>query len=123
MMPLPSPTFWPTMARAVLGRCPKCGKGKLFAGYLKQVEQCAVCGERFGHIRADDGPAWLTILVVGHILATLILAIAPNTDWPDWMGTLIWCTVALALILVILPRSKGLFIAIIWRSGCLGTGK
>ena len=51
------------VARALMGRCPACGQGKLMRGYLKQVENCAACGESFGQIRADTG---VTILMVTH---------------------------------------------------------
>ena len=54
---------WPAIVRAVSGRCPACGGGKFFKSYLHQVDRCSVCGESFGQIHADDGPAWLTI---GH---------------------------------------------------------
>jgi len=54
-------------ARALMGRCPCCGKGKLMKSYLKQVENCSVCGESFGQIRADDAAPWLTIILVGHV--------------------------------------------------------
>ena len=53
--------------RGLLGRCPCCGQGKLMKSYLKPVENCAVCGESFGQIRADDAAPWLTIILVGHI--------------------------------------------------------
>jgi uncharacterized protein (DUF983 family) len=92
----------------------------LFANYLKQVEQCTVCGEALGHIRADDGPAWLTILLVGHILAPFFLGILPNVYWPDWVVISVAMALTLVLTLTILPRAKGFFIGVIWRSGCVG---
>ena len=63
------------MIRGFLQRCPNCGKGHLFRAYLKQVDSCADCGEPFGHIRADDGPAWLTILITGHVVVGVALAV------------------------------------------------
>lgn len=114
--------FWKVVGRGALGRCPKCGKGKLFYRYLKNTEKCSVCGEELGHIRADDGPAWLTILLIGHLFA-LILTFAPSIDWPAWQLISVWCSVALALTLIILPRAKGIFIGIIWRMGCSGSEK
>jgi uncharacterized protein (DUF983 family) len=113
--PIPLESFWTQALRGLAGRCPNCGKGRLFAGYLKQVDRCAVCGEDWGHIRADDGPAWLTILVVGHIVVAAVLAVEPYTEWPQWLSTLVWVSLALGLILLGLPRAKGLFIALIWR--------
>lgn len=54
----PPSRFWQALRRAVRRRCPRCGDGALFAGYLRHVEQCDVCGESYGRIHADDGPAW-----------------------------------------------------------------
>jgi uncharacterized protein (DUF983 family) len=120
---VPRHDFWLTVVRALIGRCPNCGEGKLFASYLKPVEQCAVCGERFGHIRADDGPAWLTILIVGHMLAPILLTVVPGSSWPEWVSMVVWPGFALIMGLLILPRAKGLFIGIIWRSNCVGAEK
>ena len=44
------------LLRGFLGRCPKCGEGRLFRSYLKVVEECKSCGEKYGHFRADDAP-------------------------------------------------------------------
>jgi uncharacterized protein (DUF983 family) len=115
--------FWLTVIRTALGRCPSCGEGRLFASYLKPVEHCAVCGEALGYIRADDGPAWLTILLMGHILAPFLLGVVPNLTWPDWAILAMIMTFTLILTLAILPRSKGIFIGVIWRSGCIGAEK
>jgi uncharacterized protein (DUF983 family) len=109
------------MVRGLIGRCPHCGVGHLFARYLKQVEVCPVCGEALGHIRADDGPAWLTIILVGHILAPILLNVVPDSTWPDWVSVLVWTGLAGLLSLVILPRAKGFFIGIIWRNDGPGT--
>lgn len=109
------------MVRSLIGLCPACGGGKLFSRYLKQVEACGICGEHYGHVRADDGPAWLTIVLVGHILAPILLMVIPDSTWPDWVSMMVWPGFALALSLVILPRAKGLFIGLIWRNQGPGT--
>jgi uncharacterized protein (DUF983 family) len=114
------PPFWPVVIRGTLGRCPNCGEGRLFAGYLKQVECCASCGEALGHIRADDGPAWLTILLMGHILAPFLFWVAPHTAWPNWAVVAVTMILALVLALAMLSRAKGFFIGMIWRAGCTG---
>ena len=61
------------VGRGFRQRCPRCGAGPLMHGYLKVRDNCAVCGEALHHHRADDGPAYLTILIVGHLMAPLIL--------------------------------------------------
>lgn len=115
------PTFAVAAGRAVSGRCPRCGQARLFASYLKQVESCPVCGERWGAIRADDAPPWLTILVVGHIVVPIAATVEPSMTWPLWVGVTLWASLALGLSLVILPRAKGLFIAAIWSARAPGS--
>jgi uncharacterized protein (DUF983 family) len=106
-------------ARALLGRCPCCGEGNLFRSYLKQVENCSVCGESFGQIRADDAAPWLTIILVGHVF--LPLAFLVNVDWmPVWAAMGMWSACFAGLSLAILPRAKGLFIAILWQTRAPG---
>lgn len=107
--------FWLVVIRGIIGRCPNCGEGRLFARYLKQVDNCAVCDAGLGAIRADDGPTWLTIILVGHILAPFLLAIVPNSTLPDWQAMILWPSLALILALLILPRAKGIFIGALWR--------
>ena len=71
----------PALRRGWRCRCPNCGEGRIFVSYLKIRDTCDVCGEALHHQRADDGPAYLTILIVGHILAPLIVYVsttAPN---------------------------------------------
>ncbi len=108
--------FWLVVIRGIIGRCPHCGEGKLFSGYLKQVDNCSICNENIGSIRADDGPAWLTMIVVGHILAPLMLAIVPNSTLQDWLAMILWTSLALILAILFLPRAKGIFIGAIWRT-------
>lgn len=109
------PPFWPQARRALRGRCPQCGEGKLFKSYLKQVDACRVCDARYGHVRADDGPAWLTILLVGHIVVPLVVEVERDSTWPMWVPMLLWPSLALGLSLALLPLSKALFITILWR--------
>jgi uncharacterized protein (DUF983 family) len=105
---------WPAIVRAVSGRCPACGGGKFFKSYLNQVDKCLVCGECFGQIHADDGPAWLTIGVVGHIVVPMALFGETTFHWPLLVSMTVWPLTALALTMTILPRAKALFIAAIW---------
>ena len=113
--------LWTSLKRGAFGQCPNCGKTRLLVSYTKQVQQCASCKQNFGHIRADDGPAWLTILIVGHILGALALSVIPHSELPDWLLWLSLPVLALALIVLVLPRAKGFFIALIWHTGCSGS--
>ena len=106
--------------RALLGRCPCCGQGKLFASYLKQVEHCAICGESFGQIRADDAAPWLTIIIVGHIFLPLAFLVNMAALMPEGAVVLFWASLFALLSLLVLPRAKGLFIAILWLTRAPG---
>jgi len=109
------------ICRAAIGRCPNCGQGSLFRIYLKQVDQCAVCGEPYKHIRAEDAPPWLTILIVGHIIVPLILIVETSTTWPAWLEMMIWPIASISLALAILPRAKGAFLALLWTTRAPGS--
>lgn len=115
------PRIGTVISRALLGRCPNCGRGKLFASYLKQVDRCPVCGEHYGHIRSDDAAPWLTILVVGHLLVPMIFAVERRASWPNWLSMTVWPLMALALTLAILPRAKAVFLSIIWATRAPGS--
>ncbi|MGB4191988.1 MAG: DUF983 domain-containing protein [Rickettsiales bacterium] len=106
--------IWSVIVRGSLGKCPSCNQGDLFSKYLRQVVNCNSCDEYFGNISADDGPAWLTILIVGHLIAPFIIMFSPNNNWPDWLLVITWSIISIMLILIILPRAKGVFISILW---------
>jgi uncharacterized protein (DUF983 family) len=113
------PTMREAAFRALRGRCPCCGEGKLFRSYLKQVDRCSVCSESFGAIRADDAAPWLTIIVVGHVF--LPLAFTVDLGFlPFWAEMASLTGVFVLLSLLLLPRAKGLFIAILWMTRAPG---
>jgi uncharacterized protein (DUF983 family) len=106
--------------RGLMQRCPNCGKGHLFHAYLKQVDACADCGERFSDIRADDGPAWATVMVVGHIVIALLLIVESATVLPMWLSIGGFIALSVGLVLALLQRAKGAFIGMIWSMGATG---
>jgi uncharacterized protein (DUF983 family) len=73
----PSRDVMQAMARGFCGRCPNCGKGRLFRAFLKVVDRCEHCGEELSHHRADDAPAYFVVLIAGHI----VVALALEVDW------------------------------------------
>ncbi|HRD47206.1 MAG TPA: DUF983 domain-containing protein [Caulobacter sp.] len=106
--------FLTGLARGLKHRCPNCGEGRLFKSYLKVEPSCEACGHDLSAYRADDGPAYFTILLVGHLI------IAPLLLFPIvWEASpLIVAPVALAgltvLVLLVLPRIKGAFVGGLW---------
>jgi len=95
-------------------KCPNCGAGPLMSGYLKVQDHCAVCGEDLHHHRADDGPAWATILITGHILAPLMIAIYMAWRPEAWEMATGFSLVFTVMALFLLPRLKGMFVGFQW---------
>src|SRR3954462_12854368 len=79
-----------SIQRGMLGHCPACGTGRLFRAYLKPVDQCAVCGQDLHHQRADDLPAYLVIVVVGHVMMTGYLLTEMMFRVSPWVHLAIW---------------------------------
>ena len=106
--------------RGFRGHCPNCGKGRLFRAFLKVADRCGVCHEEYHHHRADDFPAYLVILIVGHIVVPLQL----------WMETqfspslVFQLTLLLPLIGImtvgLLQPVKGMVVAVQWHVGMHG---
>lgn len=110
------PEMWIAIRRALLGKCPNCGRGRLFTSYLRVIDRCPICKEPYGHIRSDDVAPWLTILVVGLFAVPTVLAIESRADWPLWVSLSAWLSVAVVLTLIVLPRVKAVLIGLIWLS-------
>lgn len=107
------------MKRGALRKCPNCGVGRLFAGYLKVAPACDHCGHPVGEYRADDAPPYFTILIVGHLVIGPLLAFPFILTWP--IGWVIGTTLPalLLLTLVLLPVIKGAVIGFHWATGKL----
>lgn len=110
------------MRRGAMRHCPSCGRGRLFQGYLKVVDRCENCGEDLFHQRADDGPAYVTILFVSHIGAPLLLWVF-LTFQPSAVSMLIGFSLgAIVLSLLLLPIIKGAFVGVQWARRMHGFG-
>jgi uncharacterized protein (DUF983 family) len=94
-----------------LGRCPNCGDGKLFTGFLKVAPKCAACGFEFAKADSGDGPAVFVIFIAGFIAAFGLLLTEVIYRPPLWLEALIWLPVAVGLCLGLLQPLKGLMIA------------
>ncbi len=113
----------PALLRGWRRLCPNCGSGPLFKGYLTICKACPVCAQELHHHRADDGPAYITILVCGHLLGPLML-IAFEMFRPDPIVLgLVFILFFVALALFLLPRIKGAFVNLQWAKRMHGFGK
>lgn len=104
-------------------RCPACGEASLMDGYLQVRHACPACGTELHHHRADDGPAWATILVTGHLMAPLMLMVFVAVRPEGWQMALGFSVVFVALSLYLLPRFKGMFVALQWAKRMHGFGE
>jgi uncharacterized protein (DUF983 family) len=96
-------------------RCPQCGKGSVFSGYLRFRDACAVCGANFKAADAGDGPAVFVILIVGAIVAPLLIILQVGIDLPDWLALTITMITAVVLCLAFLPPFKAILFALQWK--------
>ncbi len=106
----------PAMLRGWRRRCPSCGGGPLFTGYSTVRPTCAACGEELHHHRADDLPAWATILIVGHVLVSGILTVEMRWEPPLWVHWSLWPALTLLMVLWLLPRIKGAVVGWQWAA-------
>ncbi|WP_102958303.1 DUF983 domain-containing protein [Mangrovicella endophytica] len=111
-----------SVLRGLRCRCPNCGEGRLFTGYLRSVDRCAVCDEAMYHHRADDLPPYLTVFIVGHIVVALFMAVEEATTWSTWTHLAIWTPVTLLMTLGLLRPMKGATIGLQWALRMGGFG-
>lgn len=106
--------------RGFRGLCPACGEGRMFRAYLKVDDQCPLCGEELHHHRADDFPAYLVIVIVGHILVPIVLLVETEFAPALWLSMTLWPSLALVMTLGLLQPVKGAVVAIQWFGGMHG---
>lgn len=112
-----------SMLRGLVCRCPHCGQGRLFGGYLKSVPNCGSCGEAFeGLHRADDLPPYLTVFVVGHLVVALFMALDEVVVLSMGAHLAIFVPSTLVLALLLLRPMKGLAIGLQWAMRMHGFG-
>jgi uncharacterized protein (DUF983 family) len=112
--PLAKSDVWTSIKRGFRGRCPRCGEGKLFRAFLKVDNNCSVCGLDFTPHRADDLPAYLVIVIVGHIVVPTALMIETNYSPPVALQLAIYLPVTLIASLALLQPVKGAVVGMQW---------
>ena len=104
-------------------KCPNCGTGPLLRSYLKVRDHCPVCREEMMHHRADDGPAYMTILIVGHLMAPALMAVFFAWQPEPLVLFTGFAIGTVALSLYLLPRLKGALVGFQWAKHMHGFGK
>ena len=94
------------------GRCPRCGEGRVFAGFLKLAPRCQACGLDLAFADSADGPAVFVILIVGFIVAGAALLTEIAYSPPIWVHLVVWLPLVLILCLGMLRPLKGVLVAL-----------
>ncbi|MCO5156544.1 MAG: DUF983 domain-containing protein [Aquamicrobium sp.] len=111
--------IWPPVdpVRAGLsGRCPRCGEGRLFKGFLAVGDRCGNCRLDYSFADAGDGPAVFVILIIGFVVVGLALWMEVNHNPPLWLHFMLWIPLTLVLSLAALRALKGLLIVLQYRN-------
>jgi len=103
------------LATGLSGRCPRCGKGRLFAGFLKIADRCPACDLDYSYVDSGDGPAVFVILIAGAVVAAAALIVEVNYMPPYWVHALLWLPLAVLLPLALLRPFKGVLTALQYK--------
>lgn len=109
-----------SMWRGLCKRCPRCGHGSLVVQYLKPTSGCPECGEAYDSIRTDDFAPWLTVLMLGHLLMPAAVSLERLVHPPLWVHLVVWVPLGIEMVIVLLPRAKGLALGLMWSLGLRG---
>ena len=101
------------VVRGFRGVCPACGEGRLFSGYVAQVDACARCGESFTAYRTADFAPYLVTFAIGLVFVPLTLVLSMSAYATLWLVAAL-CVAALTCALVLLPRAKGAAVGLLW---------
>jgi uncharacterized protein (DUF983 family) len=113
-------SFKTDLLRGLRGKCPNCGKGRMFRAFLKVTDRCDHCGEELHHHRADDLPAYLVVALVGHLVVAMALFVEADYALALWIEMAIFVPLTLGLSLVLLQPTKGAVVALQWHMGMHG---
>ncbi len=104
------------------GRCPHCGEGKLFSGFLTVAPECSRCGEEFHHHRADDLPAYLVVVIVGHVIIGAFMGVEATSTLSTWQHLAIWAPLTVVMAVGLLRPVKGAVVGLQWALRMHGFG-
>ena len=106
----------PSVSTGLRSRCPRCGKGGLFEGFITVAPRCPVCGLDLGFVDAGDGPAVFVSFAAGLLVVGMALVLDALYQPPIWVHLLVSLPLVLVLCLGLLRPLKGLLIALQYRN-------
>jgi len=95
--------------------CPRCGNGRLYAGFLQVAEHCDHCGLALARHDSGDGPAVFLVFILGAVVTPLALWVGLTWAWPLWLHAVVWSVVVLGLAVGMLRPAKAYFLALQYR--------
>ena len=110
----PPPSRMKTLLRGLSHLCPACGQGRIYTGYLTIMPHCTDCSSPLADYRSEDAPAYFTIFIVGHIVVPGTLLMEKFASPEVWVQQALWLPLTLILTLLLLPRVKGVLLALQW---------
>ena len=96
----------------LMGKCPRCGKGHMFQGFLKVRPKCEVCGLDLAFADSGDGPAFFVMSIVGIVVVGLALWVEFTYAPPIWLHLVLWSALSVVLSLLLVRPSKGILVAL-----------
>ncbi len=105
------------LRRGVVGRCPACGKGPLFAGWLRVASVCSACAAPLGLIRADDAPPYFTVFIVAHVAIGALVATDRLVSLAVSTEMMIFLPGTLALTVLLMRPVKGITVGLMMKLG------
>ncbi len=100
------------MKRGFKKKCPQCGLSPIFINYVKTYSKCSNCGIKLSDYKSDDGPAYITIFIIGHLMIPIILLVEKHFSPALVIQMIVWPILTIITCLWLLPRVKGAFIGI-----------
>ncbi len=104
------------LARGAKGKCPQCGKGGMFDGFLGISHTCSHCGQELHHHRADDAPPYVVMFIVGHVVVALMLWWEQTAPPPLWLHGAVFLPLTVVLCLALLRPVKGALVGYQWAN-------
>lgn len=108
----PPASLTQTVLRGLACKCPRCGEGKLYAGFLTLQPECESCGLNYAFIDTGDGPAIFIIMIAGAVVVGSALTVEIKYQPPFWIHAALWLPLVLATTLLPLRAMKALLIAL-----------
>lgn len=110
--PVPLPT---AVGRGLRNRCPVCGEGRVFRGWLSVVPQCGSCGTKLGELRADDAPPYVVVFITAHVVGVSLLWVEQAYSPSAWVEAAIFVPMTVALVFGLLRPVKGALVGVLHR--------